>query len=111
MSHDVWKAAVKAKRGFAFISFLNQCRVEFLLIAGAAAAYHGLRDSEDDFADLDIMINPTEKNSARFAEAMEAAATASGRMVIERFDRNLLAKNRSRFSPDREDGRSTGEQQ
>ncbi|MEO6608765.1 MAG: hypothetical protein ABIN69_09885 [Aestuariivirga sp.] len=102
MTHEIWKEAVKAKRGFAFISFLIRCRVEFMLMAGAAAAYHDLRDSEDDFADLDILINPTEKNSARFAEAMELAAIASGKLVIEKFDKNLLTKHRSRFSPDRE---------
>lgn len=71
-------------------------------MSGAAAAYHGLRDSWDDFSDLDILINPTEKNSARFAEAMELAAIATGKLVIEKFDKNLLVKHRARFSPDRE---------
>jgi hypothetical protein len=101
MSSEVWKEAVKAKRGFAFLRFLNAHKVEFILMGGAAMAYHELRNAPDDFADLDILINPTRSNAARFADAMNAAASASGRMVTQKFDPNLMAKQHAKFVPDR----------
>lgn len=101
MSLDQWKEAVRAKRGFAFLRFLTQLRVEFMLIGGAAMAFHGLRDAPDDFADLDILINPTRSNAARFAEAMNMAASASGKIVAHKFDPSLMAKQFANFVPDK----------
>ena len=101
MSLDQWKEAVRAKRGFAFLRFLTQLRVEYMLIGGAAMAFHGLRDAPDDFADLDILINPTRSNAARFAEAMNLAASAAGKMVAHKFDPNLMGKQFANFVPDK----------
>ena len=101
MNIEAWKEAIKLKRGFWFLGFLNRFRVEYLIIGGAAAAYHGLRRSGEDFADMDVMINPSKGNAARFADAMNAAASASGKVVGEKFDVNLMTKPAQRFSPDR----------
>lgn len=84
-----------------FFRFLNFHRVEFMLMGGAALAYHGLRPTPDSFKDLDILINPTRSNAARFAEAMNAAAFAAGKIITQKFDPNLMAKQHAKFVPDR----------
>jgi hypothetical protein len=101
MTHEIWKEAVKAKRGFSFLRFLVGHRVEFMLMGGAAMAYHGLRNAPDDFDDLDILVSPSRSNAARFAEAMNAAASAAGKIVTQKFDPNLMAKQNAKFVPDR----------
>jgi hypothetical protein len=53
----------------AFLRFLFESRVEYLVIGGYAVAYHGYPRPTGD---IDVWVRPTEANAVRVVEALQA---------------------------------------
>jgi hypothetical protein len=54
------------------LQHLHQAGVEFLVIGGAAVAFHGCRE-DGQYDDLDLLIAPTIENAKKVANALVAA--------------------------------------
>lgn len=70
------KAHEKVLRKFIF------CEVEFVLVGGHAAIYHGVQRTTSD---LDILVRPTVKNGQRILEAFSLLGLVAEDLVPEDF--------------------------
>ena len=93
-----WQERIKKSDAWV-LSFLKQHEVPFIVVSGAAAAFHGCRD-DCYFDDLDIDLSPSKSNSRRFANAMDNLARAAG-INTASFPVFLLAKPKVLFNLDK----------
>lgn len=68
MPQSIFAKAENAK----LLEHLRQASVEFLVVGGAAVAFHGCRD-HGQFDDLDLLIAPTIENCRKIVDALSAA--------------------------------------
>jgi hypothetical protein len=68
MSKSIFAKANNEK----LLQHFERAGVDFLVVGGAAVAFHGCRDDEQ-YDDLDLLIAPTIENSRRVADALVAA--------------------------------------
>jgi hypothetical protein len=57
------------------LDHLHEAEVDFLVIGGAAVAFHGCRD-DAQFDDLDLLIAPTIENTRKVVKALVAAGVS-----------------------------------
>ncbi len=68
MSHSLFAKTENEK----LLQHFEQAGVDFVVVGGAAVAFHGCR-IDGQFDDLDLLIAPTIENSRRVADALSAA--------------------------------------
>jgi hypothetical protein len=88
-SNDIWLLSILAKHG-----------VPFVIFGDVAFRFHGIENGQ--FTELHVLVylNPSMGASKTFAEGMEVAAKAAGKVVQESFNPLRLSKPNAAYTPD-----------